>query len=160
MQILIIILIVVLIAQTSVFIYANFIDLSNKRNAADTQKMITDAQSCYLADKARLQMCVDNREQQVHEWSKKYSELAQKYNQLGHIYEELKKKFDDKTGPFFRDELQDKVTDLVTEYFERGFEFDNDHSLDMDFGIETEDKKYDVLLQVVESEKEDTNEIP
>jgi hypothetical protein len=30
----------------------------------------------------------------------------------------------------------------------------------MDFGIETEDKKYDVLLQVVESEKEDTNEIP
>ena len=65
MQTLIIILIVVLIAQTSVFIYANFIDLSNKRNAADTQKMITDAQSCYLADKARLQMCVDNREMQV-----------------------------------------------------------------------------------------------
>ena len=91
MQTLIIILIVVLIAQTSVFIYANFIDLSNKRNAADTQKMITDAQSCYLADKARLQMCVDNREMQIHEWAKKYNELVGKFNALGAEYERVRK---------------------------------------------------------------------
>ena len=91
MQTLIIILIVVLIAQTCVFIYANFIDISNKRNAADTQKMITDAQSCYLADKARLQMCVDNREMQVHEWAKKYNELVGKFNALGAEYERVRK---------------------------------------------------------------------
>ena len=84
-------MIVVLIAQTSVFIYANFIDLSNKRNAADTQKMITDAQSCYLADKSRLQMCIDNREMQVHEWSKKYNELVGKFNALGAEYERVRK---------------------------------------------------------------------
>ena len=91
MQTLIIILIVALIAQTCVFIYANFIDTSNKRQATSTQEMITAAQNAYLEDKARLQCCIDNRDHEIHEWAKKYNELVNKFNALGAEYERVRK---------------------------------------------------------------------
>ena len=91
MQTLIIILIVALIAQTCVFIYANFIDLSKKRNAASIQEMVTAAQNAYLADKERLQMCIDNRDNEIHEWAKKYNKLVNKFNTLVAEYERVKK---------------------------------------------------------------------
>ena len=91
MQTLIIILIVALIAQTCVFIYANFIDTANKRSAASMQEMVTAAQNAYLADKERLQMCIDNRDHEIHEWAKKYNELVNKFNALGAEYERVRK---------------------------------------------------------------------
>ena len=65
MQTLIIILIVVLIAQTCVVIYANFFDLSRARQYASVQEMMTNTQSSFLAEKSRLQECIDNRDKEL-----------------------------------------------------------------------------------------------
>lgn len=82
MQTLIIILIVVLIAQTCVVIYANFFDLSRARQYASTQEMMTNTQSSFLAEKSRLQECIDNRDKELARTVKLYNQLYQEYNEI------------------------------------------------------------------------------
>ena len=91
MEILIIILIVALLVQTCAFIYANFIDVSRGRSTASLQDMLATAQNSYLTDRERLQKCIDNRDNQIHEWIKKYNEVVNRLNALGAEYDRLRK---------------------------------------------------------------------
>ena len=90
MKALIIILIVVLIAQTCVFIYAHFIDIANNRLAAASQQMVASAQEAFLSEKQRLQECIDNRDRTINEWVKKYEALASQQSYLIGQYNKLK----------------------------------------------------------------------
>lgn len=90
MKALIIILIVVLIAQTCVFIYAHFIDIANNRMAAASQQMVASAQEAFLAEKKRLQECIDNRDRTIKEWVQKYEALASQQSYLIGQYNKLK----------------------------------------------------------------------
>lgn len=90
MKALIIILIVVLIAQTCVFIYAHFIDIANNRLAAASQQMVASAQEAFLSEKQRLQECIDNRDRTIKEWVKKYEALASQQSYLIGQYNKLK----------------------------------------------------------------------
>ena len=90
MQTLIIILIIVLIAQTCVFIYAHFIDIANNRLAAASQQMVASAQEAFLSEKQRLQECIDNRDRTIKEWVKKYEALASQQSYLIGQYNKLK----------------------------------------------------------------------
>lgn len=90
MQILIITLIIVLIAQTCVFIYANFIDIASKRVAAASQEMVASAQEAFLLEKKRLQEAVDNRDRTIKEWVQKYDSLARQQSYLIGQYNKLK----------------------------------------------------------------------
>ncbi len=82
MQALIIILIIVLIAQTCVFICANFFDLSRARQYASTQEVIANLQSSFLAEKSRLQECIDNRDKELARTVKLYNQLFLDYKIL------------------------------------------------------------------------------
>lgn len=152
MQTLIIILIVVLIAQTCIFIYSNFIDLSNKRNAADTQKMITDAQNCYLTDKARLQQCIDNRDRDIHEWAKKYNDLVGKFNALGAEYEKLKKTIDiedeQHKQPYLTAEQEDDIMELAADIIDRGPDFNEEEVYEREVAFEHNAKEYNAVLTI------------
>lgn len=90
MQTLIIILIIVLIVQTCVFIYAHFIDIANNRLAAASQQMVASAQEAFLSEKQRLQECIDNRDRTIKEWVKKYEALASQQSYLIGQYNKLK----------------------------------------------------------------------
>ena len=90
MKALIIILIVVLIAQTCVFIYAHFIDIANNRLAAASQQMVASAQESFLAEKKRLQEAIDNRDKTIKEWVQKYESLARQQSYLIDEYNKLK----------------------------------------------------------------------
>ena len=90
MQTLIIILIIVLIVQTCVFIYSHFIDIANNRMAAASQQMVASAQEAFLAEKIRLQECIDNRDRTIKEWVQKYESLARQQSYLIGEYNKLK----------------------------------------------------------------------
>lgn len=90
MQTLVIILIIVLIVKTCVFIYAHFIDINNNRLAAASQQMVANAQEAFLAEKQRLQECIDNRDKTIKEWVRKYESLASRQSYLIGEYNKLK----------------------------------------------------------------------
>lgn len=92
MKALIIILIVVLIAQTCVFIYAHFVDIANNRLAAASQQMVASAQESFLAEKKRMQEAIDNRDKTIKEWVQKYESLARQQSYLIGEYNKLKEK--------------------------------------------------------------------
>lgn len=92
MKTLIIILIVVLIAQTCVFIYAHFIDIANNRLAAASQQMVASAQEAFLSEKKRMQEAIDNRDKTINEWVKKYEHLFRQYSYLMELYNKKESK--------------------------------------------------------------------
>lgn len=90
METLVIILIIVLIVQTCVFIYSHFIDIANNRLAAASQQMVANTQEAFLAEKQRLQECIDNRDRTIKEWVQKYESLARQQSYLIGEYNKLK----------------------------------------------------------------------
>ena len=90
METLVIILIIVLIVQTCVFIYSHFIDIANNRLAAASQQMVANTQEAFLAEKQRLQECIDNRDKTIKEWVQKYESLARQQSYLIGEYNKLK----------------------------------------------------------------------
>ena len=75
MQTLIIILIVVLIAQTSVFIYANFIDVNNKRERASAQELLTNQHADFLREKENFQKILRAKDEIIKQWIDKLNKL-------------------------------------------------------------------------------------
>ena len=67
MQVLIIILIVVLIAQTIYSIYLNFVDHTKERQAAAMVEQVKNAYADYTNEKVRLQKLIDNRDDNIRE---------------------------------------------------------------------------------------------
>ena len=67
MQTLIIILIVVLIAQTIYSIYLNFVDHTKERQAAAMVEQVKNAYADYSNEKVRLQKIIDNRDDNIRE---------------------------------------------------------------------------------------------
>lgn len=90
MNTLVIILIIVLIAQTCVFIYAKFIDIANNRLAAASQQMVASAQEAFLSEKQGMQEAIDNRDRTIKEWVRKYESLASQHSYLIGQYNKLK----------------------------------------------------------------------
>lgn len=82
MKTLIIILIVVLIAQTCVFIYAHFIDIANYRLAAASKQMVASAQEAFLSEKKRMQEAIGNRDKTIKEWEQEYEQLLRQNSYL------------------------------------------------------------------------------
>lgn len=118
MTTLIIILIIVLIAQTCVFIYAHFIDIANNHLASASQQMVASAQEAFLSEKKRLQEYIDNRDKTIKEWVQKYESLASQHSYLIGQYNKLK----EERVLFFNGEIKGTDTDggVVGEKGEEG----------------------------------------
>ena len=67
MQTLIIILIVVLIAQTIYSIYVNFVDHTREKQTAIFTEQMKNAHADYANEKVRLQKIIDNRDDNIRE---------------------------------------------------------------------------------------------
>ena len=67
MEVLVIILIVVLIAQTIYGIYLNFVDHTKERQAAALVEQVKNAHADYCNEKMRLQKIIDNRNEDIRE---------------------------------------------------------------------------------------------
>ena len=67
MQTLIIILIVVLIAQTIYSIYVNFVDHTREKQTAIFTEQMKNAYADYANEKVRLQKIIDNRDDDIRE---------------------------------------------------------------------------------------------
>lgn len=82
MEILIIILIVVLILQSSLYVYGHFFDIhANKENDAALSMMDT-ALKQYSSNIVSLQKQLQGRDDSIAQWSKNYNDLTKKFNQL------------------------------------------------------------------------------
>ena len=75
MQTLIIILIVVLIAQTIYSIYVTFIDASNKRQQAAAQELLTNQHGDFLREKENFQKILKARDETIKLWIDKVNKL-------------------------------------------------------------------------------------
>lgn len=75
MKLLILILIVVLIVQTCLFIYASFIDTANKRVIADNNEIIKEAQKRYNQDTENLKRSLEWKDRILQEWINKANKL-------------------------------------------------------------------------------------
>lgn len=69
----IIILIVVMIVQTCVFIYSNFIDINKVRDSRANAEIVADAQKNFIQEKSRLQMMCDAKDDATKQWIDKYN---------------------------------------------------------------------------------------
>ena len=67
MEVLVIILIVVLIAQTIYSIYVNFVDHTREKQAAIFTEQMKNAHADYTNEKVRLQKIIDNRDDNIRE---------------------------------------------------------------------------------------------
>ena len=72
MEILIVILIVVMIAQSVLFIYSNFIDLSNKRKEAALTEQLSMITAEFANEKRRFLEMIDMRDQHIEELRKAF----------------------------------------------------------------------------------------
>ena len=67
MEVLVIILIVVLIAQTIYSIYVNFVDHTREKQTAIFTEQMKNAYADYANEKVRLQKIIDNRDDNIRE---------------------------------------------------------------------------------------------
>jgi len=65
MKILIIILIATMIVQTVLFIYTNFIDLSQRRQSEEAQRALTNAHEDFCREKKRFAEIIDKRDELI-----------------------------------------------------------------------------------------------
>ena len=149
METLIIILIVTMIAQTVLFVYSNFIDLSNRRQSRDVQEVMKNQHADFLNEKQRYEFLNDELQKRVNRLLRQRDGLFAQVQMLKKVIGRTKE------NPAFMQELTEQVADLVADYMERGVEFSAGHSLDLDFDIETDTKTYHVLLQVTENDKQE-----
>lgn len=89
MENLIIILIVVLIAQTVIFIYSNFIDLSNKRDRAAAQEALTNAHADFCNEKKNFGKIIAEKDKAIRELNsnnvKMQAEILERGKRILHL---------------------------------------------------------------------------
>lgn len=89
MQTLIIILIVVMIAQTMLFIYSNFIDLSARRNQAAAQEVLTNAHADFCNEKKRFGEIIAKKDETIRELTsnnvKMQAEIIERGKRIRHL---------------------------------------------------------------------------
>ncbi len=73
METLIIVLIVAMIAQTCVFIYANFIDMSDKRANAANAETVSDVQNRCFQDTESYKHNLEMKDEVLKQWIDKYN---------------------------------------------------------------------------------------
>jgi hypothetical protein len=87
METLIIILIVVMIAQTVLFIYSNFIDIDKVRESRANAEIVAETQKDFIQEKTRLRMLCDAKDNATKQWIDKYnlaaSQLAEARKVIG-----------------------------------------------------------------------------
>lgn len=76
METLIIILIVAMIAQTCVFIYANFIDNANNRAVAANNEIVKVAQQRFLQDTETYKKNLEAKDEILKQWIDNYNKCA------------------------------------------------------------------------------------
>ena len=169
METLIVILIVVMIAQTVLFIYTNFIDLSQRRQSASVQEALTNAHADFVNEKKRLEQQLDQKVKDIRELQAQYGPLRGELVQYHHLsrmagYDnnieaalrrliELK---DIENPPVLPSELEDRITQLVMDYIDRGDINDNpEESVDLDFGVKTSRGEYAITLKCEKLKDED-----
>ena len=75
METLIIVLIVAVIAQTCVFIYANFIDVNNKRERASALELMTNQHADFLREKENFLKILRAKDEIIKQWIDKVNKL-------------------------------------------------------------------------------------
>ena len=89
METLIIILIVVMIAQTVLFIYSNFIDLSARRNQAAAQEALTNAHADFCNEKKRFGEIIAKKDETIRGLTldkvKMQSEIMERGKRIRHL---------------------------------------------------------------------------
>ncbi len=89
METLIIILIVVMIAQTMLFIYSNFIDLSARRNQAAAQEALTNAHADYCNEKKRFGEIIAKKDETINNLTsdnvKMHAEIIERCKRIKHL---------------------------------------------------------------------------
>ena len=89
METLIIILIVVMIAQTMLFIYSNFIDLSARRNQAAAQEALTNAHADFCNEKKRFGEIIAKKDETIRELTsnkvKMQAEIIERGKRIRHL---------------------------------------------------------------------------
>ena len=89
METLIIILIVVMIAQTVLFIYSNFIDLSARRNQAAAQEALTNAHADFCNEKKRFGEIIAKKDDTIRELTsdkvKMQAEIIERGKHIRHL---------------------------------------------------------------------------
>ena len=89
METLIIILIVVMIAQTVLFIYSNFIDLSARRNQAAAQEALTNAHADFCNEKKRFGEIIAKKDETIRELTsnkvKMQAEIIERGKRIRHL---------------------------------------------------------------------------
>lgn len=89
METLIIILIVVMIAQTVLFIYSNFIDLSARRNSAAAQEALTNAHADFCNEKKRFVEIIAKKDETIRELTsykvKMQAEIIERGKRIKHL---------------------------------------------------------------------------
>ena len=85
----IIILIVVMIAQTMLFIYSNFIDLSARRNQAAAQEALTNAHADFCNEKKRFGEIIAKKDETIRELTsnkvKMQAEIIERGKRIRHL---------------------------------------------------------------------------
>lgn len=85
----IIILIVVMIAQTVLFIYSNFIDLSARRNQAAAQEALTNAHADFCNEKKRFGEIIAKKDETIRELTsnkvKMQAEIIERGKRIRHL---------------------------------------------------------------------------
>ena len=82
METLIIILIVVMIAQTCVFIYGNFFDISRNRESSANMEVVKGAQANFLDEKAAFKKNLDAKDHVIEKWIERANKLEFELDEL------------------------------------------------------------------------------
>lgn len=90
MKALIIILIVVLILQTAIYVYAQFIDITRNRQQANFQEQMKNIQADFLNEKQRLQKIIDKKNEHLEEAIQNWKSAATRVEVLNKLLEEKK----------------------------------------------------------------------
>lgn len=75
METLIIILIVVMIAQSCIFAYGNFIDLSRQRESANNQQILADSMQNFMVEKEAFKATLNMKDETIRQWIERANEL-------------------------------------------------------------------------------------
>lgn len=91
MKILIIILIVLMVVEMAVYIYAQFIDMTNRRQQAAFQEQMKSIQIDFLNEKHRFQTIIDEKDKQLKEAIQNWKIAALRVKDLEELLKEAEK---------------------------------------------------------------------
>jgi len=112
METLIIILIVAMIAQTCVFIYANFIDNANNRAVAANNEIVKVAQQRFLQDTETYKHNLEAKDEILNQWIDKYNKCAFELDEARKVNGLLKGR------TFFVEGLKDSINQVAENSWE------------------------------------------